>query len=108
MGISYTVVGKYFQELELHRGMKHIQELNCEKMAKLWLIHVFCKILDSLSNFVYVNKKFCNKKLIQTCLILCWKVFPDLYCLHKMYRGGSIEFIEFRVFRKKRKRKLEV
>ena len=34
------------------------------KKAGLWPIHVFCNILDRISSFVYVNEKFCNKKLI--------------------------------------------
>ena len=33
------------------------------KKARLWLVHVFCTILDRISNFVYVNEKFCNKKI---------------------------------------------
>ena len=33
------------------------------KKARLWPIHVLCNILDRISNFVYVNEKFCNKKL---------------------------------------------
>ena len=28
LGIAHPVVGKYFQVLEIHRGMKHIQELS--------------------------------------------------------------------------------
>ena len=31
LGIAHPVVGKYFQVLEVHRGMKHIQDLSCEK-----------------------------------------------------------------------------
>ena len=34
------------------------------KRAGLWSIHVFYNILDRISSFVYVNEKFCNKKLI--------------------------------------------
>ena len=33
------------------------------KKAGLWLIHVFCNMLDRISGFVYVNEKFCNKIL---------------------------------------------
>ena len=51
------------------------------KKAKVWLCYVIRKILDSLSSFVYVNEKFYNKKLILTCSILCWKVFPDFILL---------------------------
>ena len=70
LAIAYPVVGKYFQVLEVHREMKHIQDFSCEK-ARLWLIHVFCKILDSYqlavkflivhSIFVYVMRKNYNK-----------------------------------------------
>ena len=35
MGIAHPVVGKYFHVLEVHRGMKHIQELSCEKGQEL-------------------------------------------------------------------------
>ena len=67
--------------------MKRIQGLSCEKRATLWLIHIFCNILDNLSNFVYVNEKFCKKKnlfrLVQQCV---GKFSHILYCLHKMYR----------------------
>ena len=35
MGIAHPVLGKYFQVLEVHREMKHIQELSCEKGQKL-------------------------------------------------------------------------
>ena len=31
LGIAHPVMGKYFQVLEVHRGMNHIQELSCEK-----------------------------------------------------------------------------
>ena len=31
LGIPHPVVGKYFQVLEIHREMKHIQDLSCEK-----------------------------------------------------------------------------
>ena len=30
----------------------------------MWPIHVLCNIMDRISSFVYVNEKFCNKKLI--------------------------------------------
>ena len=33
------------------------------KKVGLWLINVFCNILDRISNFVHVNEKFCNKNL---------------------------------------------
>ena len=31
LGIDHLVVGKCFQVLEIHRGMKQVQELSCEK-----------------------------------------------------------------------------
>ena len=52
--IAHPVVGKYFQVLEVHKGMKHVQENYSEK-ARLWPIHVFSNILDRISSFVYVN-----------------------------------------------------
>ena len=43
LGIAHPVVGKYFQVLEIHRGMKHIQELSCEKWPDYGLIMYFVK-----------------------------------------------------------------
>ena len=62
LSIAHPVVGKYFQVLELHRGMKHIQELSCEKGQNLALL-CFVKLWAENPVFVYVNEKFCNKKL---------------------------------------------
>ena len=76
LDIAYPIVGKYFQVLEVHLEMKHIQDLSYEK-AKLWLIHVFCKILDSdpvsvklwivYLVSVYVMRNSCNQT--QFCMI---------------------------------------
>ena len=35
LGIAHPIVRKYFQVLEVHWGMKHIQELSCEKGQNL-------------------------------------------------------------------------
>ena len=35
LGIAHAIVGKYFQALKVHRGMKHIQELSFEKGQNL-------------------------------------------------------------------------
>ena len=48
-----------------------------KKGARLWLIHVICNIMDSLSNFVYVNEKFCNKKKFLDLFSVVLLVFPD-------------------------------
>ena len=44
LGIAQPIVGKYFQVLEVHQEMKHIQDLNCEKSQIMALLG-FCKIL---------------------------------------------------------------
>ena len=62
LGIAHLVVGKYFQVLEVHRGMKHIQELSCEKGQNLALL-CFLKLLAENLVFVYVNENFYNKNL---------------------------------------------
>ena len=43
LGIAHPVVGKYFQVLEVHRGMKHIQDLSCEKGLNYGLLMYFVK-----------------------------------------------------------------
>ena len=73
------------------------------KKAGLCPIHIFCNVLDSLFNFVYVNKKFCFKNLFRLVQYCVGKFSHILYYLHKMYKGRCIEFIEFRVFRKRKK-----
>ena len=61
LGITHPVVGKYFQVVEIDREM-NTSKILVVKKAKLWLIHVFCKILDCYPIFV----KF-------------WIVYPILY-----------------------------
>ena len=56
------VVGKHLQVLEVHQEVDTFKVL-VGKKARFWLCYVIRKILDSLSNFVYVNEKFCNKNL---------------------------------------------
>ena len=48
------------------------------KEAKFWLCYVIRKILDSLSSFVYVNEKFCNKTYFDLFNIVL-KCFPIFY-----------------------------
>ena len=43
LGIAHLVVGKYFQVLEVHWGMKHIQDLSCEKGLDFGLFMYFVK-----------------------------------------------------------------
>ena len=61
LGIAHPVVGKYFQVLEVQEVDTY--EVLVLKKARFWLFYVICKILDSLSSFVYVNEKFCNRNL---------------------------------------------
>ena len=60
LGIVHLVVGKHFQVLEVHQKVNTFEVL-VGKNDRFWLCYVIRKILDSLSSFVYVNKKFCNK-----------------------------------------------
>ena len=62
LGIAHPVVGKHFQVLEVHQEVDTFEVL-VGKKVRLSLCYVIYKILDSLSSFVYVNKKFCNKNL---------------------------------------------
>ena len=62
LGIAHPVVGKHFQVLEVSKEVDTFDVL-VGKKTKFWLCYVIRKILDSLSNFVYVNEKFCNKNL---------------------------------------------
>ena len=105
LGITQSIVGKYFQELEVHRGMKHIQDLSCKKFQNLALLCFVKFWAENPVSFVYVNEKFYNKNLFRLVQYCVGKFSQILYCLYKMYRDRSIEFIEFRVFRKKNKKK---
>ena len=62
LGIAHPLVGKHFQVLEVHQEVDTFEVL-VGKKSRFWLCYVICKILDSLSSFVYVNEKFCNKNL---------------------------------------------
>ena len=46
------------------------------KKGQIWLIHVFCNILDRISNFVYVHEKFCNENLFLDLFSLLLIEFP--------------------------------
>ena len=45
LGIAHLVMGKYFQALEVHRGMEHIQDLRGEEKARCDFAFIFCKFL---------------------------------------------------------------
>ena len=62
LGIAHLVMGKQFQVLEVHSEVD-TSEVLVVKKARFWLCYVVHKIFDSLSSFVYVNEKFCNKNL---------------------------------------------
>ena len=54
LGIAHPVVGKYLKVLEVHRGMKHIQDLSCEKGPDYGLFMYFVKfskVIQFLLNF---------------------------------------------------------
>ena len=62
LGIAHLVLGKHFQVLEVHQEVDTFEVL-VGKKARFWLCYVIRKILVSLSSFVYVHEKFCNKNL---------------------------------------------
>ena len=62
LGIAHLVVGKHLQVLEVHQEVDTFEVL-VGKKARFCLCYVIRKILDSLSSFVYINEKFCNKNL---------------------------------------------
>ena len=62
LGIAHPVVGKHFQVLDIHQEVDTFEVL-IGKKARFWLCYVIHKILHSLSSFVHVNEKFCNKNL---------------------------------------------
>ena len=73
--------------------MKHIQEFVVTK-AGLWHVYAFCNILDRISNFVYVNEKFCNKNLfldlfsivlIKFSDFTACRIFKKTIVLHEMH-----------------------
>ena len=41
LGIGHPVVGKYFQALEIHRGMERIQDLSGEKKSRFGFVFYF-------------------------------------------------------------------
>ena len=63
LGIAQLVVGKYFQVLEVHRGMKPIQNLSCEKrpdyglfmyFVKFWIFIQFLVNFGQKTQFLYM------------------------------------------------------
>ena len=64
LGITHPRCGKTFQVLEVYKEMDTFEVL-VGKKARFWLYYVIRKIMDSLSSFVYVNEKFCNKKIFR-------------------------------------------
>ena len=83
-------MGKHLQVLEVHQKVDTFEVL-VGKKARFFLCYVIHKILDSLSNFVYVNEKFCNKNLFLLVHYCVGKFSQILYCLYNMYRDSSIE-----------------
>ena len=63
LGIAHPIVGKYFRVLEVHRGMKYIQDVSCEEKAILALFFIL-KILGRKPNFCICKKKRVVIKLI--------------------------------------------
>ena len=76
LSIVHTVVGKYFQALEVHWGMKHTQDLSCEKGQILALL-CFVKFWAKNLVLVYVNEKFCDKNLLLDLFSVVLIVFPN-------------------------------
>ena len=63
LGIAHLIMGKHFQVLKILQEVD-IFEVLVGKKVIFWPYYVIRTILDSLSSFVYINEKFCNKKLI--------------------------------------------
>ena len=82
LGIAHPVVGKYFQLLEVHKEMKHTQDLSYEKGQILSYSCIFY-ILDRISSFVYVNETFCDKNLFLDLFSVVLIVSQILYCMQK-------------------------
>ena len=101
--ITHPVVGKHFQVLEVHQEVDTFEVL-VGKKDKFWLCYIIHKILDSLSSFVFVNEKFCNKNSF--CMIsIVWKGFLRFHVAFVIKR---LLYIEFSVFRNKKKKGLEM
>ena len=77
LGIAHPIVGKHLQVLEVKQEVDTFEVL-VGKKARFWLCYVIYKILDSLSNFVYVNEKFCNKNFFDLFNIVL-ESFPIFY-----------------------------
>ena len=76
-------MGKHFQVLEAHQKVDTFEVL-IRKKARFWLYYVIRKILESLSSFVYVNEKFCNKNLFDL-LNIVLESFPRFYTAYIIY-----------------------
>ena len=55
LAIAHPVVGKYFQVLEVHWGMKPIQELSYEGKARFGFVMYFVNF-GKKTQFVYVER----------------------------------------------------
>ena len=61
LGIAHPVVGKYFQALEVHQGMKRIQDLSGKEKARFFFVLYFVKF--RVESPVFLCKK--NKVVIK-------------------------------------------
>ena len=69
-GIAHFIMRKYFQVLEVHRGMKHIQDLSCKKgidyvlfmyFVKFWIFIQFLLNFGQKTQFLFMyEEKSCN------------------------------------------------
>ena len=57
LGIAHPVGGKYFQVLEVHRGMKLIQDLSREKGPDYGLFMYFVKLGIFIKFLLYFGQK---------------------------------------------------
>ena len=55
LGIAHPVVGKYFQALEVHRGMERIQDLSGEGKATFGFVLYFLNF-EWKTQFCYVKR----------------------------------------------------
>ena len=55
LGIAHLVVGKYFQALEVHRGMERIQDLSGEEKSRFGFVLYFVNF-GWKTQFCYVKR----------------------------------------------------
>ena len=78
LGIAHLLVGKHLHVLEVHQEVDTFEVL-VGKNVRFWLCYVIRNILDSISNFVYVNENFCNKKVYFDLFNIVLESFPRFY-----------------------------